>query len=434
MKKTACTLFTYICLLAQLSAFETPYIKGHAGLMSRGAAARSDPISDSEEPTFSVDASAQGYFGAEVDISDKLILRSDFLVDSAFLLDISKDGVGKEFLKDKGTVPATFQVEELSATYAFHTKSVIHYLSAFLGEFEPVGMDTFLERQFGILPISSALTRTWSGQSGANINDFYGAGVSYMLRFEQPVAVGFYLYQDFDRLNATNPQNNFNTDLRFAFAFPYVTLDWDIGLGFPHGSTKGTFETEVLIVRYVTLRTGLNMLIGNPSDPVSLLVQGGFSEVEAGFDAYENHNFVEDLVQNLYFLVEPRVKIRDVDLTLTFFNRPSTQTIPMIYNFEQKGGMGADLGVSTDHFHLGNLNFTIGMHATVSDQSTLYDIVYGSGSFFGDPHFTLTPYVTIPLFGGSITSAVSVDITKLIDDSSFWVKSLSFWLGFRAEF
>jgi len=448
VKKLVCKILSYICLLAPLAALDTPYIKGHTGVMSRGQVRRSDPVSSSENPEFSLDALMLGYFGGEIDIADMLILRGDFLAGGLFPIELDKKDTAKNFLNDRGTTKlqngeetAFFQVQELSATFQFHTSSIIHYVSSFLGEFEPIGTDVFLERQFGIQPIGSDLMKSWRGNTGDNINNFYGAGVSYAMRFEQPIAIGFYLYQDFDRFNLTNPQNNFNVDLRFAFAFPYLTLDWDIGLGFPHNSTKGTFETEVLIVHYVTLRTGMTMLIGNASDPFSVFIQGGFAEVAMGFDKYENHDFVEDLVQNLYFIVEPRVKIKDVNLTFSFFNKPATQTTSHVYDMPNMytggaSGIGADIGVSTDHFHLGNLNFTMGMHATLTDakNTSLKDIIYDNGKIFAEPRFTLTPYVTVPLFGGSITTAVSVDITKIIAGNDFWGHSLSFWLGFRTEF
>ena len=157
MKKLVCKILSYICLLAPLAALDTPYIKGHTGVMSRGQVRRSDPVSSSENPEFSLDALMLGYFGGEIDIADMLILRGDFLAGGLFPIELDKKDTAKNFLNDRGTTKlqngeetAFFQVQELSATFQFHTSSIIHYVSSFLGEFEPIGTDVFLERQFGI--------------------------------------------------------------------------------------------------------------------------------------------------------------------------------------------------------------------------------------------------------------------------------------------
>lgn len=426
MKKKLCAFLVSLLAILPALGFDTPYFTGHAGFLGQ---TRSDPVSDYVDPMFF----AQGYFGGEIDFSDKLILRSDFFIRTRNLIsDELLDNPDSFYNTGNGFMNGTFQVQELSAVYKMHTAQLTHYISAFFGEYEPVGSDMFLQRQFGIPSITSKLTESWHGRNGSSINAFYGAGVSYVIRFEEPVAVGFYAYEDFTTINDTLTQNKFNTDVRFAFAFPFLTLDFSMGLGFPKDSTEGSFDTDFLIVRYVTMHTGFSMLAGSPSDTFSLFVQGGFSDASIYAESDKNDDIADIILKNMYFLIEPRVSLQNINLTFTFFNIPETRLLNLVYVFDP---LGIDVSVSSDSLYFGNINFTLGMHATLSKKTTLKAVFDDADNFAdADLTFRLTPFTTIPLFGGSISSAMSVDMTNLLKFEDNWMSNFILSLGFRTQF
>lgn len=404
------TLFSFISIYA----IETPYFTGHAGLIG-------DFTSNSDSKNFDPAFYSAGYFGGQINFLDTLIFRSEFSIKTNDIL------AGDIFKAPEGT-SSIFKVQELSGTYKLSTSRLTHYFSIFYGEYEPIGSDIFLQRQFGISEISSPLTETWQGINGSSINHFYGGGISYILRFEQPIAFGAYLYKDFDDYHN---QRSLNMDIRIAGAFPMFIFDASSGVGFPSGSTEGTLDDYVLIIREASFHGGFNFLIGNSAEPISVLSQVGFSDVILAPGRKNPKNDIDRAWDEFYFLFEPRVNLKQLSFALTFFNIPYSKLETGAYEYI-RDPMGINANISTSYFHLGNLNYTMGMHATLtlSDQPIKKAIHEGTWK----RNFYISPYAKFPLFGGELSSSLTINCTQLFKFNHNWFSSMDYRLGFRSQF
>ena len=63
-----------------------------------------------------------------------------------------------------------------------------------MGEYDPVGSDIFLQRQFGIPSFSSRLTESICGVSRAKIYEMSGIGGTYIIKLPQNLTFGANLY------------------------------------------------------------------------------------------------------------------------------------------------------------------------------------------------------------------------------------------------
>ena len=121
----------------------------------------------------------QTFFTGQLNLSKSLMLRGEFSIQSDDIFDTGLFNYTE----------AIFCINELSATYVKPFLGNTQYISGFFGTFEPIGSDVFLQRQFGMKPITSLLTESWLGLRGSYIYPFYGAGASYILHLDSwPIA------------------------------------------------------------------------------------------------------------------------------------------------------------------------------------------------------------------------------------------------------
>ncbi len=417
--------FTSIILLFSsiyLFAFETPYFKGYTGFLGNFS---SNPGEEGFDPC----ATAQGYFAGQLDFSDKLLVRGEFFVQSADLF-------GGDIFHAPESADALFKVQEVSAVYKLNKPSATHYFSAFFGEYEPIGSDTFLRRQFGIKPITSGLTTSFHGLNGASINHMYGGGLSYIIHLPRQIAAGVYAYEDW---NKAYNQRSFNTDMRIGGALPFITFDFNSGIGFPKDSTDGTFDNYFFIVRYVTLHSGFNLLIGNPSSDWNIFLQGGFSDLPVSTKRDDDLFDFKTMAKNLYFLFEPRINMGQFSAAVTLFNIPYQQLDNLIYT---KDSCGVDLSVKTNNLYIGDMNATVGAHLSF----TLGSKTNTRGKTIKDAwddrknssdrtcNVRLTPYAEVPVLGGSLHASMTTDLTHLAKFKSDWPSSFEVRVGFKTQF
>ncbi|MBR1910928.1 MAG: hypothetical protein IJ828_01085 [Treponema sp.] len=414
MKKYLSFIIATLFPIISIYAFETPFFTGHAGFIG-------DFTSNSSSNDFDPAFFSAGYFGGQINFLDTLVFRTEFSIKTNDLL-------GNDIFRTPEGTSSIFKIQELSGTYKLSTARLTHYFSLFYGEYEPIGSDIFLQRQCGIQEISSPLTETWQGTNGSSINHFYGGGLSYVMRFEQPIALGAYLYKNYD---AYYEEHSLNMDLRIAGAFPMFIFDASSGVGLPSGSTEGTMEDYVLIVREASFHGGFNFLIGNSSEPISVLTQIGFSDVILAPGKKNPKNDIDKAWDEFYFLFEPRINLRQLSFALTFFNIPYSKIQTGDYEYVQEP-MGINANVYTRYFHLGDLNYTIGMHATLtlSDRAMKRAIHEGVWK----RNFYISPYAKFPVYGGVLSSSLSINCTQLFKFNQNWFSNIDYRLGFRSQF
>lgn len=525
MKKISCHLALLLAALTSLHALECPYFTGYAGFLGNITfAPNSYRKPDKEEDTFAeqIDNTfkdpqlfVQGYFGGQLQFKDFLILRGEFGVDSNVYNPLQPysyvssgkenektytpgpkkyDILGTSILDDPSSVNSIFRINEASAVLKLQSSSATHYLSAFLGEYEPIGSDVFLQRQFGIAPIRSDLTSSYSSLNGTSMNDSYGAGLSYVLHLSSPIAAGIYLYKDrreiqdsvywswkndpCDRL-ANLRQDALNADFRVAGAFDNLTFDFRAGVSLPEDSTDGSLDNGFMNMNYLSLKAGMSVLAGKPTSMFNVLFQAGFSDLllDPGYvktprwkekhdELVENKSILNwnNAAENFYFLLEPRLNLRNAQFSVTAFNIPYSQANKMFYLNNYNGGVnhrddymnekrkncyvrpylnpcGIDLHASTNCLQLGDMNLTTGVHLTLSMGGQTFMDLYRdskSDSKEGNKHYWnktafLTPYAKLPVHGGEVFAAATVS-THIFDKQDNWPSSISVKVGFKINF
>ncbi|MFA6937671.1 MAG: hypothetical protein WCQ67_05520 [Treponema sp.] len=406
MKKVSCIILISLAV-STLFAMEMPFFSGYAGISG-------DITSDSSSSTLDPQMTTQAFFAGQFDINGNFFLRTELSLKTEDIL-------------NKGLFNYTtsqFRINELSMTYYAKSVASSHFFSLFLGNYESIGSDLFLQRQFGIKPITSNLTESWNGISGSSVYPFYGAGGSYVLHFEQPFALGIYA---FACNNEDTDENVFNADIRFACAVRNFTLDFSAGFAFPHEqSISETGENVVLLIRTETLHAGMTMLIGNRYS-TSLFVQAGFSNLDINPESSSKFKIASD---DMYLFLEPRISTRKFDLNFSIFSIPQESVDEMIYLHDP---LGANVCIFTDKLYIDNTTFTFGIHTTLSfPDKTFMDCVQDYANILTwDRNVYLTPFTSMPLFSGTLSGSVSV---SCLDLTSNWMSAIKGCVGYKTQF
>ncbi len=429
MKRSTCLFLAFFLMAKCAFAFDSLYFRGYAGFLG-------DFTSNPAKDSLDLQLFPRGYFAGQLDVGDRLFIRSEFLVQSSSANPSTNLFSGDFFESPKGE-NANFRIQELSATYRLNGGGATHYFSGFYGEYEPIGSDIFLQRYLGTNKITSELTESWIGLNGVSINKFYGGGLSYTLRFDAPVAAGVSFYKDFYQ----EQERAYNLDIRLAGIFSFLTFDASAGLEIPKSSRKVHEKKYILAVQYLVLHAGLNMLVGLPSDTATLFIQGGFSDLLIDPDADKTVD-LEDIAESFSLLLEPRISLRQVKLAFSAFSLNPENLSTGMYIYLQDA-LGFDIHISTNYFHLGSTNFTLGLHTT-------FGLNYqdGTGGYLTlksaiddkdnasdwQKNIYLTPYTDIPVKGGNISSSFTFRVNELFKFKDNWESNIHFRLGFRSEF
>ncbi|MBQ7160052.1 MAG: hypothetical protein IJS09_11615 [Treponema sp.] len=378
----------------------------------------------SKQDTFDSALCFQTYFAGQLNITKRFLIRTEFSMQTS---DIAEKG---PFVSTN----ASFCIDELSATYIKPFLGNVQYFNLFLGTYEPIGSDIFLQRQFGIQSFTSLITESWLGLKGSTAYPFYGAGGSYILHFGGlPIATGAFLY-----VNKENSDNErqLNLDWRFGTVWPWLALDFAIGIGAPMGTKRGD-EDVILLIDTLYMHTGLTMLLGNKYS-TSLFFQGGFSNLP--LHAGEDSNKIES--RDIYLLIEPRFVTRKFQTHVTFFSVPENTVEKMIF---VDNTLGMNLSIFTDDLYIKNMNFTFGFHVTwtVTDKVTDSTVAQNVNKNFldlkeplsiikdCDHHIKISPFVAFPLSSGTIHAMLQARITDLKSDS--WANAFKLSVGYKAR-
>lgn len=394
-----------IAICAQLSA------ASFSGFMGGGATVT--PKDGSTMPNLN----AEAFFAGQYSFADILLLRTELSVNT--LDNILKEGVFQK-------TPAEFSIDELSLTLQSTLKELTMRTAFFAGEYESIGSDVFLQRQFGIPAIGSKMTETWQGLSGSTIYPFSGVGLSYVIRFKKPMALGIYAYGDqiassLTTATDTNEEEKisaFNADIRFAGAWDNVTLDSAFGVHLPI-ETKLDDGTKVLgLMRYVNLRCGFTLLLGN-SYSSSVFMQAGLSQIT--LNPTEDEKVIE--LSNVYILCEPRFITKHTNINFTLFNIPKSMQEKLFY---VTNPIGCNICISSNQVYIGGHNFTVGGHLTLGANFASNDSMEINSDSLS---LQLAPFITTNIFGGKLNAAIRLDFLKLptINDN------LSFTVGYRVQ-
>ena len=423
MKQKMRFLFMLVVFVSSFSAQSEIFFSGFTGVKGDFY---SDPETK-EEKEFDPLLEIQAYFSGQLNISRKFMVRGEFSVQSE---DIFKSGIFND-------TEALFCINELSATYVKPFLGNTQYISAFFGTFEPIGSDVFLQRQFGMKPITSLVTESWLGLKGSYIYPFYGAGAAYILHFDKwPIASGFYLYKNHAENEDDDDQVNF--DWRFATTMQYVTMDFAVGIGAPL-SKKYEGDDVILLIDTLYLHTGVELLIGNRYSH-SVFMQAGFEQV--AIRSKKEENKLKD--NEMYLLFEPRFTTQSCKIHITFFNFPESL-------FKTRGDwpnkklifvedtLGLNVAIFTDGLYIKNKNISFGINTTLSfPNHYLFDLKKMNELFKDNEddssknfNIKLSPFLTLPVMSGELHMMFQANITDIRTEG--WQQAIKLNVGYKAQ-
>lgn len=389
MKKQVLSILAFLVLgghfLSATPSFSA-VVAGNAGV----------EFDNSEEKEWKIPISA--FAAIQFDFAEKFTLRGemDFSSNDNSLSAFD----GNEVFEAAGG-NTSIRLHELSFVYTKRAINSTHFLSAFLGSYEPIGTDTFLMRQFGCDPISSHLTKSFSNIAGIPLHYNSGMGISYISRLEKkPVSLGGYLYyfknnslEQFDSDKIPSART-INLDFRLATAFPSVTLDFEFGFGFPlQGLEVGDDDYSISIrIKDIIFNCGMNMLLGNKYGN-GLLLQFGVNNLVLG-------KRTSALNSGFTFLIESRLRFRTFKLNCTAYSLEDKNVKKTLYLVDS---IGVGITVEFDSIATKVANIATGFHLVTSIEKELKDFSLEFDE--KDLNFYISPFVEIPL-----SSSTSFDI------------------------
>lgn len=414
-----CSLFlTYTVLAA-------PYFSGTMGI---GGRFQPEP---KKFPNLLMDA----YFAGQFDISSSVILRTSLSM-------CTTESILKENIFQN--TASLFNLDEISMTYRGSMGAVSHFLGAYIGEYDPVGSDIFLQRQFGIPSFASRLTETICGVSRAKIYDMTGIGGVYTIRFPQNLALGVNIYynksKDWTTLVTQDLEDTFieslNTDLRFAAAGRTAALDLSVGLTMPMKRemiVDGETQKVILLIERADMHAGLTAFFGS-SNSSSLLFQAGFTKLIIDPNNKEETEKVLSF-DDVYILVEPRFISRGLCFSLSLFNMPASTKENLFYIEDP---VGISVSLYTPWISLSGNKSQFGIMTTMSSGESLDNIIESNedgnlkNTIKENLGLFISPYGIIHLGAGKLNFSLNVNAFDIKDWDTF-LQNISIITGYKVQ-
>ena len=365
-----------------------------------------NPQSEEYDP----DLSLQAFFQGQFNFSSNMWGHLEFSIDT-------EDFLGKELFHKTA---ASFKIDELSLIFKSQSDASSNYFSVFMGTYDPIGSDIFLQRYFGIKPIASKITESWLGLSGSVLYPHFGIGIADVKRFmNSPVALGGYAYINHE----DKTYYVLNTDLRFACVYRYFSLDFAGGIGIPL-SDSNNGQAAIAVIDKLYWHAGTTMLVGN-NYTQSLFIQAGLFNVP-----FTKRNGTQVSPDDLYLLVEPRLLLDSAHVNLTAFSIPQ-ETVDQLMFVDDT--LGVNLNIYGDTFSLGANRFTLGTNFSFSfTDKTFMDLAQPLELMDGDFNVTMTPYLSTNFLSGELHTQFSIKFMKFA--TAKWYDAFTVDVGYTAKF
>ena len=406
-KKILTVVFCLTCFIYTTFAF--PYFTGTIGI---GGKLQPEP---KKFPSILMDS----YFAGQFDLSQNLLLRTSFSMYTT-----------ESILKNNlfRNTEAIFNLDEISLTYRGSFGQLSHLLGVYIGEYDPVGSDVFLQRQFGIPSFSSKLTESICGISRAKIYDMSGIGGSYVVKFPQS-ALGFNIYYNKTELEE-NLLESLNTDVRFASAWNLGAFDLSFGFTMPMKHEiiidSDTTQKVILLIERADMHAGLTAFFGS-SNSSSLLFQAGFTKLI--IDPNEENNEKVLSFDDVYVLIEPRFVSKSMCLSISLFNMPESTKENLFY---VNNPVGVSVSLYTPWISLSGRKSQFGLMTTLSSSNSLDTLIIeeDKSTLKDSLGLNISPYGTMYLGAGKLNFSLNVNALNIKDWDSF-LKNISVIAGYK---
>lgn len=396
------TVFSFIfsvCVFGKI--FAVPFFSGYSG----------GKLNYSINPQTDQDISnlkLQAFFAGQFNLNENNWIHLEFSIDTQNL-------ISEDFFT---ATPSLFQIDELSFTKRFQGIDINNYCSAFMGTYDPIGSDVFLQRYFSIQSITSKLTDSYLGLAGSILYPHFGLGVSDVVKLNQyPLAFGGYLYLNHEDTNAFV----LNSDLRAACVYRFFTCDLALGLGLPVKTANQ--DDYIIAVERLYWHLGTTILIGN-NYTNSLFIQGGL--FNATFQGKK-----EFIVKNedIYILFEPRFIVENFHINISFYSLPPKTIKKMLFIDDS---LGFNANFYSDSVKIKSKVFTIGTHLSFSfPDKSIADL--SDKKLLQSPYnINLTPYVSTDFLGGELHAQANFRLMEFVNKKNGNIFSID--IGYRTKF
>lgn len=413
LKKIVCAAAALVLAAFSVTALDRPFFNGYTGF--------SAGVHNSQDEThFKPECFGESFFTGQIDFGGRLFLRGGFYV---YGDDIFKyDSISFEERN------ARFRMEECSATLKLSSAGASHYLNAYYGNFEPAGSDLFLQRQFGIKPVSSSFTDSYRGLAGISYYPMYAKGASYTFRPEGSFAFGISCYQN-EASSGSTKKDALNLDVRIASLLGITAADFCAGLALPEDEDDDKY---IFAVKEIQIHGGLTFLAGNKNTS-SLLIKAGINalRLHKKEDDTEESTDKIDKWRDVYAFVEARAagKYISIDTSGFFFPRETAQDMVFLrHTAETKDAecvFGGNVNIHSERLYIGTAKASLGAHTTLAVSRT------PEKSF--ENSLLISPYAGIDIFGGTLNASVSVDLLDLRKRNDR-AECYSAQIGFKVNF
>ena len=405
MKRTAkLSLFLATFILLTTQAMAQPAFSGYSG--GKLNYSTNEQVADKYDP----DLTLQAFFQGQFNFNQNLWGHLEFSIDT-------HDFLSKELFHK---TDAWFKIDEVSLIFKSKADSNANYFSIFMGTYDPIGSDIFLQRYFGIKPIASKITESWLGLSGSILYPHFGIGIADVKTFTSaPVALGGYAYINHE----DNKYYVFNADGRFACVYRYFSFDIAGGIGVPiSNNTQG--QEVIASIEKLYWHAGTTMLIGN-NFTQGLFIQAGLFNVP-----FTKRNGTQVSPDDIYLLFEPRILLENAHANLSIYSLPK-ETVEQL-NFVDDT-LGLNLNIYGDSFSLGANRFTLGANFSYSFVGKNFmDVIKPLELIKSEFNVTITPYMSTNFLNGELHSQFSVKVMKF--GKARWYDAFTADIGYTAKF
>ena len=364
-----------------------------------------------ETESFDPDLKLQAFFAGQFNFSQNLWSHLEFSINTGDLLSESIFHA----------TDAKFQIDELSLIMRGNMYNSANYFSAFMGTYDPIGSDVFLQRYFNIKPIGSKITESYLGLAGSILYPHFGVGVSDIIKlYSEPIAFGGYVYMNHE----DEDYYVFNTDLRFATVLRFLTLDFAGGIGVPLAD-KYRGEDVIIAVEKIYWHAGTTLLLGN-NFTSSLFIQAGI--YNASFKAKQDSTIVSP--DDIYILIEPRILLGNAHFNTTFYSLPKKTVEQLLFVDDQ---IGIDFNFYTDANTTSSDSLTFGSHLSVSlIDKKLKDLKALEKITTDNLNISVTPYIESQFLSGQLHLQATVRLMDFMREKAGHAFSVD--LGYRTKF
>lgn len=359
---------------------------------------------------YNPDLKLQAFFAGQFNLSQNLWSHMEFSIDTNDLINTSLFEA----------TPSLFQIDEISLITRSLLLSTANYFSTYMGTYEPIGSDIFLQRYFGCEPIASKITESWLGLAGSVLYPHFGIGVADVMKFyDRPIAFGGYAYINHEDAKYFV----FNADLRAACMYRFFTCDLAFGLGAPLADTYQGKPVIVLIEKLYG-HIGTTMLFGNNYTQGFFLQAGIFN---APFKS--NDKKFQPSKDDFYILAEPRFLKGNTHLNLTAYSIPKATVDRLLFVDDT---LGIDMNLYCESIIMGAHTVTIGTHIAGSFvNKNFIDLANIKTITSNGFNINVTPYLSTNFLNGQLHGQIKVRFMELT--KGIWYNAFSADIGYSCK-